>query len=94
MGEETYRLDRCLTQLLRAGWLEGVSGLLLGSWAECGPYDRVRALLTDRLGGLGVPVAEQFGFGHCDDALTVPFGVPAELDAGAGTLTLDEPALR
>ncbi|MFI5569100.1 LD-carboxypeptidase [Streptomyces sp. NPDC051740] len=93
VGEETYRLDRCLTQLLRSGWLDGVSGLLLGSWDRCGPYDGVRALLADRLGGLGVPVAEQFGFGHCADALTVPFGVTAELDAGAGTLTLDEPAL-
>ncbi|CAL9596540.1 putative murein peptide carboxypeptidase [Streptomyces sp. enrichment culture] len=93
VGEETYRLDRYLTQLLRAGMLDGVAGLLLGSWAECDPYDKVRALLVDRLGGLGVPVAEQFGFGHCDDALTLPFGVMAELDADAGTLTLDEPAL-
>ncbi|MEU9547967.1 LD-carboxypeptidase [Streptomyces werraensis] len=93
VGEETYRLDRYLTQLLRAGMLDGVAGLLLGSWAECDPYDKVRALLVDRLGGLGVPVAEQFGFGHCDDALTLPFGVMAELDAGAGTLTLEEPAL-
>ncbi|WP_103541292.1 LD-carboxypeptidase, partial [Streptomyces sp. SM1] len=93
VGEETYRIDRYLTQLLRAGLLDGVSGLLLGSWAQCEPYEGVRALLADRLGGLGVPVAEQFGFGHCDDALTVPFGVTAELDADAGTLTLDEPAL-
>ncbi|MFF8034481.1 LD-carboxypeptidase [Streptomyces sp. NPDC016626] len=91
--EETYRLDRCLTQLLRTGWLDGVRGLLLGSWARCEPYHGVRAMLADRLGGLGVPVAEQFGFGHCEDALTVPFGVAAELDADAGTLTLDEPAL-
>ncbi|MBT3166026.1 LD-carboxypeptidase [Streptomyces sp. Vc74B-19] len=93
VGEETYRLDRYLTQLLRAGYLDGVTGVLLGSWAECDPYDHVRALLADRLGGLGVPVAEQFGFGHCDDALTLPFGVAAELDADAGTLTLEEPAL-
>ncbi|GAB2714242.1 S66 peptidase family protein [Streptomyces bullii] len=94
VGEETYRLDRYLTQLLRAGWLDGVRGLLLGSWERCDPYDRIRALLADRLGGLGVPVVEEFGFGHCEGALTVPFGVPAELDACAGTLTLDEPALR
>ncbi|MEV5433392.1 LD-carboxypeptidase [Streptomyces sp. NPDC052701] len=94
VGEETYRLDRCLTQLLRAGRLDGVRGILLGSWARCGPYERVRALLADRLGHLGVPVAEEFGFGHCDGALTLPFGVAAELDAEAGTLTLDEPALR
>jgi muramoyltetrapeptide carboxypeptidase len=92
-GEEPYRLDRILTQLLRSGWLDGVAGVVLGSWRDCGPYERVRAVLADRLGGLGVPVAEEFGFGHCDDALTIPFGVAAELDADAGTLTLEEPAL-
>ncbi|MET8943566.1 LD-carboxypeptidase [Streptomyces sp. NPDC004542] len=95
VGEETYRLDRYLTQLLRAGWLEGVHGVLLGSWERCEGLDRVRALLTDRLGALGgVPVVEEFGFGHCDSAVTIPFGCVAELDADAGTLTLDEPALR
>ncbi|MGW4817573.1 S66 peptidase family protein [Streptomyces sp. NPDC004227] len=94
VGEEAYRLDRYLTQLLRAGWLDGVRGVLLGSWKDCETPDRVRALLTDRLGGLGVPVAEEFGFGHCEGALTVPFGVAAELDADEGALTLDEPALR
>ncbi|RFC71367.1 LD-carboxypeptidase [Streptomyces sp. AcE210] len=92
-GEETYRIDRYLTQLLRAGWLDGVSGILLGSWAECDAYDGLRALLVDRLGGLGVPVVEEFGFGHCEGALTIPFGIPGELDADAGTLTLDVPAL-
>ncbi|WP_328874852.1 LD-carboxypeptidase [Streptomyces sp. NBC_00287] len=94
VGEETYRIDRYLTQLLRAGWFDGVRGVLLGSWQECDPYERLRPLLVDRLGGLGVPVVEEFGFGHCADALTVPFGAMAELDADAGTLTLEEPALR
>ncbi|WP_405923430.1 LD-carboxypeptidase [Streptomyces sp. NBC_00035] len=93
VGEETYRLDRYLTQLLRAGWFDGVAGILLGSWADCGPYAEVRALLADRLGGLGVPIVEEFGFGHGAGALTIPFGVEAELDADAGTLTLEEPAL-
>ncbi|MFI7383642.1 LD-carboxypeptidase [Streptomyces sp. NPDC049813] len=91
VGEETYRLDRYLTQLLRAGWFEGVAGILLGSWAECEP---VRALVVDRLGGLGVPVVEEFGFGHGDGALTLPLGVGARLDTAALTLTLDAPPLR
>jgi muramoyltetrapeptide carboxypeptidase len=94
VGEAPYRVDRMLTQLLRTGLLDGVAGVVLGSWAGCGPYDGVRAVLADRLGGLGVPVVEEFGFGHCEGALTVPLGVSAELDAVAGTLTLDEPALR
>lgn len=93
VGEQPYRVDRMLTQLLRTGWLDGVRGIVLGSWAGCGPYDELRTVLAERLGGLGVPVVEEFGFGHCEGALTMPFGVTAELDAGAGTLTLDEPAL-
>ncbi|MFF3165055.1 S66 peptidase family protein [Streptomyces sp. NPDC003273] len=94
VGEQPYRVDRLLTQLRRSGWLDGVAGIGLGSWHDCGPYGEVRAVVADRLGGLGVPVLEEIGFGHCDGALTVPFGVTAELDADAGTLTLDEPALR
>ncbi|MEW1860031.1 LD-carboxypeptidase [Streptomyces sp. NBC_00669] len=81
VGEEPYRLDRYLTQLLRAGWFDGVGAVVLGSWADCGPYDAVRDLLVDLLGPLGVPVVEEFGFGHCASTLTMPLGVPAVLDA-------------
>ncbi|GAA4893747.1 LD-carboxypeptidase [Streptomyces coeruleoprunus] len=93
VGEEPYRLDRMVTQLLRAGLLDGVAGVALGSWEDCGPYDEVRGTLLDRLGGLGVPVVEELGFGHGPTTLTVPLGVPAVLDADAGTLTPDVPAL-
>ncbi|WP_431964373.1 S66 peptidase family protein [Actinacidiphila sp. bgisy160] len=92
IGEEPYRIDRMLTQLLRAGWLDGVAGIALGSWRDCGPYEQVRAVLLDRLGGLGVPIVEELGFGHCETSLTVPLGVPAVLDADAGTLTVEVPA--
>ncbi|MFG2835606.1 LD-carboxypeptidase [Streptomyces zaomyceticus] len=94
VGEEPYRLDRILTQLLRSGRLDGVAGIGLGSWSECGPYEEVRAVLADRLGGLGVPVVEEMGFGHSETALTMPLGVSGVLDAESGTLTLDVPALR
>ncbi|MER6787715.1 S66 peptidase family protein [Streptomyces sp. NPDC000658] len=94
VGEPPYGVDRALTQLLRTGWLDGVAGVALGSWDRCGPYEELRPVLADRLGGLGVPVVEELGFGHCEGALTVPFGVGAVLDADEGTLTLDAPALR
>ncbi|MEV5986853.1 LD-carboxypeptidase [Streptomyces sp. NPDC052051] len=93
VGEEPYRIDRLLTQLLRSGWPAGVAGIALGSWEGCGPYERLRPVLMDRLDGLGVPVVEEFGFGHAQDTLTIPFGVAAELDTEAGTLTLEVPAL-
>lgn len=93
VGEPPYRLDRTLTQLLRGGVLDAVAGVALGSWQDCGPYEDTRAVLLDRLGGLGVPVVEELGFGHGDSSLTVPLGLPAELDADAGTLTFGIPAL-
>lgn len=84
VGEEPYRLDRILTQLLRAGWFEPVSGIVLGSWTDCGD---VSSVLADRLGSLGVPVLGDFGFGHCPGQWSLPLGVEAVLDASAGTLT-------
>ncbi|MGW4211010.1 S66 peptidase family protein [Lentzea sp. NPDC004789] len=85
VGEEPYRLDRILTQLLRAGWFEPVSGIVLGSWTGCGD---VASVLRDRLSGLGVPILGDFGFGHCAGQWSLPLGVAAELDASAGTLRL------
>lgn len=94
IDEADYRVDRFLTQMRRSGWLDGVAGIVLGSWTESGPYERVRSVLLDRLGDLGAPVVEEFGFGHCKPSLTVPLGVPARLDADAGTLDFMVPALR
>ena len=85
IGEEPYRLDRILTQLLRAGWFEPASGIVLGSWTACGD---VSPVLQDRLSGLGVPILGDFGFGHCAGQWSLPLGVRAELDASEGTLTL------
>lgn len=89
--EDLYRLDRYFTQLLRTGWLDGVAGIALGSWHDCeaGVHD----LVLDRLGGLGVPIVGELGFGHGPSSITVPLGVVATLDAGAGTVVLDDAAL-
>jgi muramoyltetrapeptide carboxypeptidase len=90
VDEKAYRIDGYLTHLLRAGWLDGVAGVVVGSWQGCEPVEEV---VRDRLGGLGVPLLGNLGFGHGDSTLTVPLGVPATLDADARTLVLDDPAL-
>lgn len=93
VGESPYRLDRILTQLIRSGALDGVAGIALGSWEDCGPLEQVRQVMVDRLTPLGVPVSWELGFGHCPSTITVPLGLPATLDADAGTLTFDVPVL-
>jgi len=93
IGEETYRVDRMLTQLLRTGWFDDVLGIVLGTFTDCGPPATVRELAEDRLAPLGVPLLWGAPIGHDDRNLAFPYGVPAVLDAEAGTLVLREPAL-
>ncbi|MFI0899211.1 LD-carboxypeptidase [Streptomyces sp. NPDC020983] len=90
-GEEPYRLDRFLTQLLRSGWLDGVAAVVLGSWEDCGPSEDLRALFLDRLAPLSVPVLGSLPFGHCLPALTLPLNTPATLDTATATLTFPPP---
>ena len=92
--EKPYLLDRFVTQLLRAGFFDGAAGVALGSWTDCGPLEQVRTVMSDLLGGLGVPVLWELGFGHCEAQRTVPLGVAAELDADAHRLSILQPALR
>lgn len=90
VGEAPYRVDRMLTQLLQAGWFDGVAGVVLGDWTDCGDVD---ATLAERLGCLDVPVLGGVHVGHGRPQLTIPLGVDADLDADAGTLAFREPAL-
>jgi muramoyltetrapeptide carboxypeptidase len=91
VDEKAYRVDAFLTHLRRSGWFDGAAGVGLGSWQGCDPD--VEEVVAERLAGLDVPVLGELGFGHCPDPRTVPLGVLAHLDAGAGRLTLEEPAL-
>ncbi len=93
VGEELFRVDRLLTQLLRAGWFDGVRGIAVGQFTGCGSAESVRLLIEDRLAPLAVPLLWDVPTGHVDRNLAFPFGVPAVLDADAGTLVLREAPL-
>jgi muramoyltetrapeptide carboxypeptidase len=80
-GEDRYRLDRYVTQLLRAGWFDGVAGIALGSWYDC--EDGVRELMLERLSGLGVPIIWELGFGDAHTNETHKQRGPPPVD-GAG----------
>ncbi|MEB4613178.1 S66 peptidase family protein [Leucobacter sp. M11] len=86
--EEPYRLDNLLLQLQRSGRLDAASGIVLGSWEDCGEPDQVRDLLTEYCGGLGVPVLWEQGFGHDAHALTIPVNVAGVLDASGSDARL------
>ncbi len=89
--EAPYRVDRMLTQLLQAGWFDGVAGVALGTWIGCGD---LAAVFADRLTPLGVPVLAGLPVGHGPRQLTIRLGAPAVLDADALVLHQDAPERR
>jgi muramoyltetrapeptide carboxypeptidase len=81
------QIDRQLTMLNRTGRLQGVSGVALGRYVDCGPGP-VLDTLRECLAPLGVPILGGLPIGQG----AIPIGTPAVLDADAGTLTI-EPAV-
>ncbi|MDQ6754773.1 MAG: LD-carboxypeptidase [Actinomycetota bacterium] len=77
--QDVYKLDGLLTTLLRSGWFDGMSGLALGSWKDCGELAEVKALCAELLAPLDIPLVWELGFGHGPAAQSIPLGVPAVL---------------
>lgn len=97
VNEPPYAIDRMLTQLRRAGVLDEVAGVAVGTWRACDPPgDRpsatVEDVVADRLGDLDVPVVTGLPIGHVDGQLPVPVGARVRLDTAAGSLVFLEPA--
>jgi muramoyltetrapeptide carboxypeptidase len=91
--EDPYRVDRMLTQLLRSGYLDGVAGIIGGTFTGCGDQDLIQDILTERLGALAVPMIAWANIGHGGHQQAYPVGIAAEFDADAGTLRLLDPPL-
>jgi muramoyltetrapeptide carboxypeptidase len=82
-GEDTYRLDRMLTQLERSGTLEELRGMVIGSVApgrNGESSESVRAYLEERFRGAPFPVAMGVAAGHLARPRTLPLGAEARLD--------------
>ena len=93
VNEEDYRLDRMLTQLRRSGYLDGVAGIVAGTFTGCGPPEVISDILTERLGDLNVPMIAWANVGHGGLFQAFPYGIAAELDATTATLRLLDPPL-
>ncbi len=88
VDETPFRLDRALTQLLRSGWLDGAAAVVLGGFTRCGDQRLVRAMLSDRLAPLAVPVAAGAPIGH--DRTNLAFWMGTRATLADGCLRLEE----
>ena len=100
IGEEPYRIDRMLTQLRHAKILDQVKGILGGQFTDCEIKDASKPTLTvdEVLQEFGrtcpPPFLAHLPFGHEAHKMTIPMGLRAKVDAGAGTLEFLEGAVK
>jgi muramoyltetrapeptide carboxypeptidase len=101
-GAHLGDIDGSLTQLIRSGVLDGLRGVAVGQFIDCGQTRRgifsrtrrigemwtVRDVLQDRLAELNVPVLGGLPIGHGPAPVSVPLGTMATIDTTAGTLTV------
>lgn len=91
-GTGLGQVDRCLAQLVHAGLLDHLAGVVLGTFGE---FETTTAsgttladVLADWLAPLGVPVLGGLPVGHGRNPASVPLGTTATIDVPAGTLTV------
>ena len=96
VGEESYRLDRLLTQLEQAGVLASPAAVVFGQCSDCssgGSAWTAEDVLRDHLGAARCPAWIGATIGHTSPVYTLPVGLPVATDADAGTLEALGPAV-
>jgi muramoyltetrapeptide carboxypeptidase len=91
-GEAGYRIDRMLTQMKLAGCFDGIAGLALGSFEDCGETDELFGIVDSIFKEYNIPILAGFEAGHGKNNITIPMGIKAVLDADKKLLSFNEPA--
>lgn len=99
IDERPYAIDFALNQMYLAGKLDGIVGLLAGSFHHQVAADyggpTVDEILAEWAGRLAVPTICRLPFGHMDDPMVISTGGPVEMTARAdGRWRLHWPADR
>jgi muramoyltetrapeptide carboxypeptidase len=93
-GEPLYRIDRMLTHLLMNGELEKCSGLMVGTFEDCGDPAAVIDLVMERCSGLGMPMVTGLPVGHGEQNVPLPIGARAVLDTKTMSLEIKESCVK
>lgn len=102
IGEEPYRIDRMLTQLIEIGALQKASGIVFGVFKGCEKSKKsiapnsfaLREVINERIKPLNIPSAYGLSFGHNKCHFTIPVGLDAKLDADNQTIQLLDYAVK
>ena len=80
-AEAPYRIDRMLMQMKLAECFQGLTGIVLGSFEDCGPIEDIINIIKEIFADCQIPIMAGLDAGHGNHNLTLPMGVEATLDA-------------
>lgn len=82
VGEEAYRIDRCLLQMRDGGLFNKCRGIILGTWQDCTSEENVADILRKILRNKKIPIIGGMKCGHSVPSLSLPLGVPVIIQSG------------
>jgi muramoyltetrapeptide carboxypeptidase len=93
VGEYRYNIDRMMYNLKRAGWLDELAGLIIGSFTDpqetTTPFGQNEfEIIQNIVKDYDYPVAYNFPVGHGNANFTLKLGLPHELHIGEKTCKL------
>jgi len=91
-GEAPYRIDRMLVHMELAGCFNGISGIILGAFEECGSIEDIIKIIEELSEKYPVPILAGLDAGHGSHNLTLPLGIDATLDADRHSLVYHQAA--
>ncbi len=89
VGEPAYKIDRMLTQMKMAGVLDGVRGVVTGSFENCDNERYIPQIIQEVFAGANIPICMGLEVGHGAVNLSLPMGTQVVLDADRACLQWD-----
>ncbi|MBF0225952.1 MAG: LD-carboxypeptidase [Desulfobacterales bacterium] len=86
INEPPYKIDRMLTQMNLAGCFNGIKGIMLGSFENCGDLNEIYKILDEQFMKKKIPILGGFDIGHSTRNLTIPLGIKAIIDTNNNSL--------
>jgi len=92
VGEEPYRIDRLLRQLLYSGKLSACAAIIFATFENCDTPDTpaIPQILDEILadGKIAAPVLYNYRIGHCLPTASLPLGAMAALNSTTNAFSL------
>lgn len=89
VDERPYRIDRMLTQLIKATDISSCAGIIFGIFDGCVPNPDEESfslleVLRDKFADLDIPIIYGYTFGHVKHCCAMPIGSTITLDTSLG----------